>query len=158
MQSRRRAEHSPGLYARREADRANGTWLIGAGEASLGALAVAHGQADQAVFDLDVAVAAGFNDCVALHAAPFRPLGVDTIGRLDAGVSLLRQHQPQSHRRLVGPLPRRARRLVRLVRLVRRRPGFPAPAGCRGPSIVERPAAGTALLPCPPLGSITYPA
>ncbi|MEU6898056.1 MULTISPECIES: hypothetical protein [Streptomyces] len=55
-------------------------------------------------FHLDAAVAAGFNDCVALHVAPVRPLrddprfralytaaSVDNVGRLDTGVSLLPQ-------------------------------------------------------------------
>lgn len=55
----------------------DGTWLAAAGHASLAGMALARGQADQVVFHLDAAVAAGFNDCVALHSAPIRPLHDD---------------------------------------------------------------------------------
>ncbi|MEU3748477.1 MULTISPECIES: hypothetical protein [Streptomyces] len=56
-------------------------WLVAAGQATLGVLAVAHGQRDQAVVHLDAAVAAGFNDCVMLHSAPLRPLHGDPYFR-----------------------------------------------------------------------------
>ena len=49
-------------------------WLVGAGHSGLAGLAFRSSQIDRALFHLDAAVAAGFNDCVALHAAPLRPL------------------------------------------------------------------------------------
>lgn len=80
------------------------------------------GRADQGIFHLDAAVAAGFNDCMALHIAPIRPLHRDPP--LPSPVSADAHH-------LVRPLAARA--------------------------FVERPGADTALIPCPPLGSISYP-
>ncbi|KJY29206.1 hypothetical protein VR46_37305, partial [Streptomyces sp. NRRL S-444] len=65
------------VVARATALGPDGTWLVAAGHASLGVLAVLHGEADRAIFHLDAAVAAGFNDCVALHVAPIRPLHDD---------------------------------------------------------------------------------
>ncbi|MFF8835623.1 hypothetical protein [Streptomyces sp. NPDC015130] len=65
------------LVARASAIGPEGMWLVAAGEAGLGVVALAYGQGDQAVSHLDAAVDAGFNDCVALHAAPFRPLHGD---------------------------------------------------------------------------------
>ncbi|MEY9873196.1 hypothetical protein ABH931_002678 [Streptacidiphilus sp. MAP12-33] len=52
-------------------------WLVGAGHSGLAALAFLHRQLDRALFHLDAAVTAGFNDCVALHAAALRPLHED---------------------------------------------------------------------------------
>ncbi|MFB6839103.1 hypothetical protein [Streptomyces sp. NPDC056361] len=54
-----------------------GTWLSAAGHSGLSALAIARGDANQALFHLDAAVAGGFNDCVSLHSAPMRPLHND---------------------------------------------------------------------------------
>ena len=48
-------------------------WLAGAGHSGLAALAFRHAQLDRALSHLDAAVTAGFNDCVALHAAALRP-------------------------------------------------------------------------------------
>ncbi|MFE5710704.1 hypothetical protein ACFQ7J_07775 [Streptomyces sp. NPDC056501] len=222
------------VVARATALGPDGTWLIGAGEASLGALALVHGQADQAVFRLDAAVAAGFNDCVALHAAPFRPLHldprfralyqrmriteadldelfwlhqemqlmardaeramVDNIGRLDAGVSLLPQapmptREPNTLGILIARIDLAATQTA--LQQAALKLDFQRSSGNTSLSLidgswdysraerdawyaddldsrrlraaearafVERPAAGTTLLPCPPLGSITYPA
>ncbi|MFF8381310.1 hypothetical protein ACF07V_34930 [Streptomyces sp. NPDC015661] len=65
------------VVARATALGPDGTWLVAAGHASLGGLASAHGQTEQALFHLDAAVAAGYNDCVALHVAPMRALHHD---------------------------------------------------------------------------------
>ncbi|MER5207556.1 hypothetical protein [Streptomyces sp. NPDC002825] len=65
------------VVARATALGPDGAWLVAAGHASLGSLAGAHGQTDQAIFHLDAAVTAGYNDCVALHVAHLRPLHHD---------------------------------------------------------------------------------
>ncbi|MCZ0978293.1 hypothetical protein O1L60_00850 [Streptomyces diastatochromogenes] len=221
------------VVARATALGPDGAWLAAAGHAGLGGLACAHGQTDQAVLHFDAAVSAGYNDCVALHVAPVRPLhgdprfqdlyrrmrvtqgdldemfwlhqemqimsreaqemAVDNVGRLDTGVSVLprppcrparrtprcaghpprsrrdrgrapadrpeggvpaqrRQHRSRSHRRHLGPPPRQVRRPVR------RRVGRPAPAGGRGPCFRRTSRRRRHARPCPPLGSITYPA
>ncbi|MFJ5829454.1 hypothetical protein [Streptomyces sp. NPDC093089] len=54
-----------------------GTWLAAAGHSSLSALAIARGDANQALFHLDAAVTSGYNDCVALHSTPLRRLHHD---------------------------------------------------------------------------------
>lgn len=221
------------VVARATALGPDGAWLAAAGHAGLGGLACAHGQADRAVLHFDAAVAAGYNDCVALHVAPVRPLHgdprfqalyrrirvtqadldeffwlhqemrnmsreaqqmtVDNIGRLDTGVSVLPQ----------APMPTRAPDtpgvlITRLdlsatgtaLRQVVMKAEFQRSSGNTGLGLVddtwdhphagydarhadeldqrrlraaearafvERPGVGTALAPCPPLGSIAHP-
>ncbi|CAM5623509.1 hypothetical protein [Streptomyces narbonensis] len=65
------------VVARAAALGPDGAWLAAAGRTTLGVLALAHGQGDQAVAHLDAAVTAGLNDCVMFHAAPLRPLHGD---------------------------------------------------------------------------------
>lgn len=65
------------VIARAAALGPDAAWLVGAGHSGLAALAFRHRQIDRALFHLDAAVTAGFNDCVALHAAPLRPLHDD---------------------------------------------------------------------------------
>ncbi|MFI8911256.1 hypothetical protein ACIGW4_06500 [Streptomyces sp. NPDC053513] len=211
----------------------DGRWLVAAGHACLGEVACVQGQADLAVSHLDAAVEAGYNDCVALHVAPMRPLhhdprfralyqrmrvtqadldeffwlhqemqiavreaqdaSVDGMGRLDTGVSLLPQaplptREPDTPGVLItrvdlaavqtalqqaalkaefqrsagntslgliddswdGARARRDARDADELEARRRR-------AAEARAFVERPGAGTALVPCPPLGSIAYP-
>ncbi|MFE1905988.1 hypothetical protein ACFW96_20320 [Streptomyces gardneri] len=222
------------VIARATALGPDGTWLVAAGETSLGALAVAHGQVDQAVHHLDAAVAAGLNDCVMFHAAPFRPLHydprfqalyqrmriteadldelfwlhqemrlmardaedamVDNIGRLDSGVSLLPQapmptREPHTLGILIARIDLAATQTALQQAALKldfqrssgntsldlidgswdyaraRRDAWHADdldarrlRAAEARAFVERPGAGTTLLPCPPLGSLTYPA
>ncbi|MFF0559617.1 hypothetical protein [Streptomyces sp. NPDC004266] len=212
----------------------DGTWLVAAGHVSLGVLAIARGQADRSVFHLDAAAAAGYNDCVTLHAAPMRPLHddprfralyqrmritaadldelfwlhremhlmtqdaqkamIDNLGRLDTGVSLLPQApMPTREPHTVGVLVARidlaatqtALRQAALKTDFQRSSGNTSLSliddswdysrarhdawhaddldsrrlrAAEARAFVERPGAGTTLTPCPPLGSITYPA
>ncbi|PKV83238.1 hypothetical protein [Streptomyces sp. TLI_146] len=55
----------------------DGSWLAAAGRATLGDLACVQGQMEQAILHYEAAVSFGFNDCVALHVAPIRPLHHD---------------------------------------------------------------------------------
>ncbi|MFI8824064.1 hypothetical protein [Streptomyces sp. NPDC053431] len=208
-------------------------WLVAAGQASLGEMALARGQSEEVILHLDAAVTAGYNDCVALHAGPLRPLHhdprfralyqrmrvtqgdldeffwlhqemqtavreaqdatVDNLGRLDTGVSSLPQaplptRAPHTHGVLITRIDlaavqsalqqaalkaefqrssgntslgliddtwdhERARRDAWYADDLedRRRQAAEARA------FVERPGVGTTLVPCPPLGSITYP-
>lgn len=221
------------VIARATALGPDGTWLVAAGHSNLFGPAVARGQADQAVFHLDAAVAAGFNDCVVLHVAPIRPLhhdprfralyermritqadldelywlhremqimsrdaeqaSVDNIGRLDTGVSLLPQaplptREPNTPGVLITRIDLAATQTA--LRRAAVKADFQRSSGNTSLSLVddtwdhprarydawhadeldtrrqqdadarafvERPGAGTALVPCPPLGSITYP-
>ncbi|MGW2270546.1 hypothetical protein [Streptomyces yangpuensis] len=233
----RRVDVAAGLHdliARAGALGPDGSWLVAAGHASLAGAAVAGGRADQALFHLDAAVTAGFNDCVALHADPVRPLhrdprfqalygrmritqadldeffwlhgemqtmsrdardaSVDNVGRLDTGVSPLPQapmptREPDTPGVLVTridlaaiqtalqqvvikaefqrsagntslsliddtwdlPRARQDARYADEADLRRRR-------AAEARAFVERPGADTVLAPCPPLGSLTYPA
>ncbi|AZM87347.1 hypothetical protein [Streptomyces sp. W1SF4] len=52
-------------------------WLAAAAHAGLAGLALTRGQAEPVLHHLDAAVAAGYNDCVALHAGPVLPLHHD---------------------------------------------------------------------------------
>ncbi|MCX5199203.1 hypothetical protein OOK31_35885 [Streptomyces sp. NBC_00249] len=230
------AEGTAGFHdvvARATALGPDGTWLVAAGHASLGGLACAQGQTDQAVHHLDAAVAAGYNDCVALHVAPIRPLhhdprfrslyqrmritqadldeffwlhqemqlmsqdaqnaAVDNIGRLDTGVSLLPQApMPTREPNTLGILITRIDLAATQTALrqaawkldIQRSSGntslgliddsWDDPRATRDAwhadeldsrrlraaearAFVERPGAGSVLIPCPPLGSITYP-
>lgn len=65
------------VVARATALGPDGAWLVAAGHSSLGVLAVLRGEANQGILHLDAAVTAGYNDCVALHVAPLRPLHDD---------------------------------------------------------------------------------
>ncbi|BFV60440.1 hypothetical protein KCMC57_up55440 [Kitasatospora sp. CMC57] len=210
-----------------------GAWLVAAGHASLGEVACLHGQADQAIRHYDAAVAAGFNDCVALHTAPMRPLHhdprfrslyqrmrvtqadldeffwlqqeiqiavrearqatVDNIGRLDTGVSLLPQapmptREPNTLGVLITRIDLAATQSALQQAAVKaefqrssgntslslmddswdhdraRRDAWHADdvdtrrqQAADARAFVERPGAETTLMPCPPLGSITYP-
>ncbi len=209
-------------------------WLAAAGHANLSDLALARGQADQAILHLDAAVAAGYNDCVALHISPVQPLHHDprfralyqrmritqadldelfwlhqemqimvqdarsatvgNIGRLDTGVSLLPQApMPTREPNTLGVLITRIDLAV--IRTALQQTALKAeferssgntslslideswdPTGARRDArhadeledrlqqaamtraFVQRPDAGTTLVPCPPLGSIRYPA
>ncbi|MGW5777708.1 hypothetical protein [Streptomyces sp. NPDC003863] len=221
------------VIARATALGPDGTWLVAAGQVSLGVMACVHGQRDQAVFHLDAAVTAGYNDCVTLHADPIRPLhddprfralyqrmritaadldeflwlhqemqimsrearqvSVDNIGRLDTGVSLLPQApMPTREPNTLGVLITRidlAATQTALQQAVMKAE-FQRSSGNTSLSLiddtwdyprarhdawhadeldsrrlraaesrafVERPGVGTTLVPCPPLGSITYP-
>ncbi|MFJ9575255.1 hypothetical protein ACIRQF_02555 [Streptomyces sp. NPDC101191] len=221
------------VVARATALGPEGAWIAAAGRANLGGLACLQGEWELAVLHLEAAVADGYNDCVALHVPPVRPLhddprfralyermrvtaadldelfwlhqemqtmasdaqraSVDNIGRLDTGVSLLPQ----------APMPTRAPHTpgVLITRLDlaaagtalqqaalkaefqrssgntslsliddswdygrARRDAWDADAletrrlrAAEARAFVERPGAGSALVPCPPLGSITYP-
>ncbi|MGW5418645.1 hypothetical protein [Streptomyces sp. NPDC003943] len=221
------------VVARSTALGPDGAWLVAAGQAGLGVLACAYGQADQAVFHFDAAVAAGYNDCVTLHAAPLRPLhadprfralyqrmriteadldellwlhqemqhmsreaqqmSVDNIGRVDTGVSLLPQapmptREPNTPGVLVTRIDLAATQTALQQAVMKAE--FQRSSGNTSLSLiddswdhprarhdawhadeldsrrlraaearafVERPGAGTVLIPCPPLGSITYP-
>ncbi|MFF4646247.1 hypothetical protein [Streptomyces sp. NPDC001389] len=55
----------------------DGAWLAAACHANLGDLAVAQGDVNRALYHLDAAVTAGYNDCVALHLPSIRPLHQD---------------------------------------------------------------------------------
>ncbi|MER5398248.1 hypothetical protein [Streptomyces sp. NPDC002599] len=65
------------VVARATALGPDGTWLVAAGNAGLAGLAVARRQTGQALSHLDMAVTAGYNDCVALHMPALRPLHND---------------------------------------------------------------------------------
>ncbi|MFJ4776230.1 hypothetical protein [Streptomyces sp. NPDC088762] len=221
------------VVARATALGPDGTWLVAAGQAGLGVLAVVRGEADRAIFHLDAAVTAGFNDCVGLHVAPIRPLhddprfralyqrmriteadldeffwlhremqlmsqdaqtaAVDNLGRLDTGVSLLPQApMPTREPNTPGVLITRIDLAAAQTALQRaalaaefqrssgntslgliddswdhsraRRDAWHADEldsrrlrAAEARAFVERPGAGTMLVPCPPLGSITYP-
>ncbi|MFJ8011380.1 hypothetical protein [Streptomyces sp. NPDC096339] len=210
-----------------------GAWLAASGHAALGGLALAHGQVDQAIHHLDAAVTGGFNDCVALHSAPIRPLHgdprfralyermrvtpadldeffwlhqemqiatreaqaatVDNIGRLDTGVSLLPQapmptREPNTPGVLITRIDLAATQAALQQTAIKAE--FQRSAGNTSLSLiddswdytratrdawhadvldtqrlqaaaarafVERPGAGSMLIPCPPLGSISYP-
>ncbi|GAB7188102.1 hypothetical protein ATKI12_7933 [Kitasatospora sp. Ki12] len=209
-------------------------WLVAFGNSGLAGLAFKHRQVDQALYHLDVAVTAGYNDCLELHAPAlvayhgdprFRALyqrmritladldelqwlhrevvimsqeasqaSVDNIGRRDTGISLLPQ----------APLPTRvpntpgilASRLeVAAVQTALRQAAWNAEVsrssgntslsliddtwdypGARrdawdadvldtrreqaaaARAFVERPGLSTLVVPCPPLGSLVYPA
>ncbi|MFB7613672.1 hypothetical protein [Kitasatospora sp. NPDC056181] len=223
------------VVARATALGPEGTWLVAAGHVGLGDLAIARGQAEEAIFHLDAAVAAGYNDCVALHVAPVLPLHhdprfralyqrmritqadldefywlhqemqimasearsatVDNIGRLDTGVSLLPQapmptREPNTPGVLITRIDLAAVQTALQQAAVKAE--FQRSSGNTSLSLidgswddhprarydawhadeldtrrrqaaearafVERPGAGTALIPCPPLGSIRYPA
>ncbi|MGW8782488.1 hypothetical protein ACWGNM_31110 [Streptomyces sp. NPDC055796] len=212
----------------------DGAWLVAAGHANLGVLAVLRGEADQGICHFDAAVAAGYNDCVALHVGPIRPLhgdprfqalyqrmritqadldeflwlhremqlmlqdaqtaAVDNIGRLDTGVSPLPQ-APMPTREPDTPGVLTARIDLAAVQTALQRAALKAEfqrssgntslsliddsweydrarrdawhadgldsqrrRAAEARAFVERPGAGSALAPCPPLGSITYPA
>ncbi|MFD7325762.1 hypothetical protein ACFV9D_32595 [Streptomyces sp. NPDC059875] len=221
------------VVARATALGPDGAWLVAAGHSSLGGIAIARGQADEAIFHLDAAVAAGFNDCVALHVAPIRPLhhdprfralyqrmritqadldeffwlhqemqimsrdaqraSIDNIGRHDTGVSLLPQApMPTREPNTLGVLITRIELAATQTALQQaavkwdlqrssgntslsliddswdyaraRRDAWHADEleshrlqAAEARAFVERPGAGTMLVPCPPLGSITYP-
>ncbi|MFF0478752.1 hypothetical protein [Streptomyces sp. NPDC004284] len=221
------------VVARAAALGPDGAWLAAAGHAGLGGLACAQGQRDRAVFHFDSAVTAGYNDCVALHVAPVRPLhgdprfralyqrmritqadldevfwlhqemqtmtqeaqdaSVDNIGRLDTGVSPLPQapmptREPNTPGVLVTRIDLAAtqtalQQAVLKAEFLRssgntslgliddswdyaqaRRDAWHADGlderrlrAAEARAFVERPGAGTTLMPCPPLGSITYP-
>ncbi|MBO1416453.1 hypothetical protein [Streptomyces sp. FH025] len=211
----------------------DGAWLVAAGHVGLGDLAHAQGQTDQAVLHLEAAVTAGYNDCVALHVAPMRPLhqdprfravyqrmritpadldelywlhreiqvtmreaqqlAVDNIGRLDTGVSLLPQvplptREPHTAGLLITRIDLAAIQTALQQAAVKAE--FQRSAGnvsldlvsdswdysrarydawhaddldsrrlraAEARAFVERPGLGSMLIPCPPLGSITYP-
>lgn len=221
------------VVARATALGAEGTWLVAAGHAGLAFVACAYGQTDQVLFHLDAAVAAGYNDCVALHSAPIRPLHqdprfqalyqrmriteadldeffwlhqetrlmtedaqqamVDNIGRLDTGVSLLPQaplptREPDTPGVLITRIDLAATQSALQQAAIKAE--FQRSAGntslsliddswdytrarhdawhadvldsrrlraAVGRTFVERPGAGHTLVPCPPLGSITFP-
>ncbi|WP_371680764.1 hypothetical protein [Streptomyces sp. NBC_01276] len=221
------------VMARAAALGPEGTWLVAAGHATLGGLAIAHGQTDQLLFHLDAAVTAGFNDCVALHIAPIRPLhhdsrfralyqrmritqadldeffwlhqeiqimtqdaqnaSVENIGRLDTGVSLLPQapmptREPNTAGVLITRIDLAATQTALRQAAVKaefqrssgntslslidgswddslaRRDAWHAEElesrrerAAAARAFIERPDAATVLVPCPPLGSITYP-
>ncbi|MER5713182.1 hypothetical protein [Streptomyces sp. NPDC002122] len=68
---------APGLHDvvdRSAALGVDGTWIAAGAHANLSGIALVHGQPDRAVVHLEAAVAAGYNDCVALHAGPALPL------------------------------------------------------------------------------------
>ncbi|MEU1288067.1 hypothetical protein [Kitasatospora sp. NPDC005856] len=211
-----------------------GMWLAAAAHSSLSGLALARGQAEQAILHLEAAVAAGYNDCVALHMAPTLPLHhdprfralyqrmritqadldelfwlhqelqtavreaqsatVDNIGRLDTGVSLLPQaplptREPHTPGVLITRIDLAAVQTALQQAAIKAE--FQRSSGNTSLSLiddtwdhprarldawhaeeletrrmraaaarafVERPGAGSTLLPCPPLGSIRYPA
>ncbi|MFG3053560.1 hypothetical protein ACGFZP_21780 [Kitasatospora sp. NPDC048239] len=213
----------------------DGAWLVAAGHSSLAGLACARGQVEQAVFRFEAAVAAGYNDCVAVHLEPIRSLlhgdprfwalyermritqadldelfwlhremyamiqeaqqsTVDNIGRRDTGVALLPQ-APLPTREPNSPGVLCTRVELAAVQTALRAAAIKADfqrsaenvslsliddtwnyAGARQDAwyadgldahrqqaawareFVERPGAGTTLGPCPPLGSIAYPA
>ncbi|GAA2641431.1 hypothetical protein GCM10010425_54060 [Streptomyces spororaveus] len=221
------------VVARATALGPDGAWLVAAGHSSLGILAVLRGEANQGILHLDAAVTAGYNDCVALHVAPLRPLhddprfralyqrmritqadldeffwlhqetqlmvrdaqtaAVDNIGRLDTGVSLLPQaplptREPNTPGVLVARIDLAATQTA--LQQAALKSEFQRSSGNTSLSLiddswdydrarrdawhtdeldsrrlraaearafVERPGAGTLLIPCPPLGSITYP-
>ncbi|MFH8624715.1 hypothetical protein ACH4A8_22965 [Streptomyces vietnamensis] len=221
------------VVARATALGPHGTWLVAAGHAGLADLACVQGRTDQAVFHLDTAVSAGYNDCVALHVAAMRPLHddprfralyqrmritqadldeffwlhqemqimsqdaqqatVDNIGRLDTGVSPLPQapmptREPNTPGVLITRLDLAAAQTA--LQQVVMKAEFQRSSGNTSLSLiddswdhararhdarhadeldsrrlraaearafVERPGAGTTLVPCPPLGSIAYP-
>ncbi|MEV4428727.1 hypothetical protein ACN9M0_28575 [Streptomyces sp. R-07] len=222
------------VVARATALGPDGAWIVAAGHACLGDVACLQGQTDLAVFHFDAAVAAGYNDCVALHVAPIRPLhrdprfqalyqrmrvtqadldeffwlhqemqtmvreaqdaSVDNLGRLDTGVSLLPQaplptREPNTPGVLITRIDLAAAQTA--LQQTALKAEFQRSAGNTSLSLiddswdytrarrdawyaddldsrrqraaearafVERPGAGTVLVPCPPLGSITYPA
>ncbi|RSS82167.1 hypothetical protein [Streptomyces sp. WAC06614] len=232
-----RAAATPALHdivARAGALGPDGAWLVASGHASLGGLALAHGEGDLCTAHLDAAVTAGFNDCVALHSPPLRPLHhdprfralyermritradldeffwlhqemqtmsreaqqatVDHIGRLDTGVSLLPQVPlPTRRPHTPGVLATRVEFAALQTALHRAvaKAEFQRSAGntslgliddtwdyaqarrdawhaeeldsrrrreAEARAYVERPGTDTTLTPCPPLGSLTYPA
>lgn len=212
---------------------AEGAWLVAAGHAGLAFVACAYGQTAQVLLHLDAAVAAGYNDCVALHSAPIRPLHqdprfgalyqrmrvteadleeliwlhremrlmaedaqqamVDNLGRLDTGVSLLPQvplptREPDTSGVLITRIDFAATQTALQRAAIKAE--FQRSAGntslrliddswdytrarhdawqvdelesrrlraAAGRAFVARPGAGTALVPCPPLGSINFP-
>ncbi|WHM40880.1 hypothetical protein [Streptomyces sp. BPTC-684] len=211
----------------------DGAWLAAAGHASLGGLVCVQGQAELAILHFEAAVSDGFNDCVALHIAPIRPLhhdprfqalyqrmritqadldeffwlhqemqimsreaqnaSVDNIGRLDTGVSLLPQapmptREPNTPGVLITRIDLAATQTALQQAAVKAE--FQRSSGNTSLSLiddswdydrarhdawhadeldshrvqaaaarafVERPGAGTMIIPCPPLGSIAYP-
>ncbi|MFE2177406.1 hypothetical protein [Kitasatospora sp. NPDC059462] len=222
------------VVARAAALGPDGAWLAASGHAGLAGVACAQGRADEVVHHLDAAVSYGFNDCVALHAAPLLPLhhdprfralygrmriteadldevywahremrimmsdaqraSIDNISRYDTGVSLLPQApMPTREPHTPGVLITRLDLAVTQDALQRTavQADFRRSAGNTSLSLiddtwdygrarrdawhadeldhhrlrasearafVERPGAGATLLPCPPLGSIRYPA
>jgi hypothetical protein len=208
----------------------DGTWLVAAGHAALAGIAINHGQTDQAISHFGGAVAAGYSDCVAVHAAPVRPLhgnprfraiyermrvteadldelfwlhretqimasqatsaAIENIGRHDTGVSLLAQAAlPTRTPHTAGVIIARAELMAaqHVLQTVAMSSDIQRSAGNIGISLiddswderrgrrdawradelldarrraaaartfVERPGAGTVLVPCPPLGSI----
>ncbi|MFD7556450.1 MULTISPECIES: hypothetical protein [unclassified Streptomyces] len=222
------------IMARATALGPDAAWLAASGHATLAGLALVRGQADEVIHHLDTAVAGGFNDCVALHSAPIRPLHgdprfralyermrvtpadldelfwlhqemqimtresqdatVDNIGRLDTGVSPLpAAPMPTRRPNTPGVLITRIDLAVTQAALQQAaiKAEFQRSAGNTSLSLiddtwdyprarrdawdadvldtrrhqaaaarafVERPGVGTMLIPCPPLGSISYPA
>ncbi|MFG3343796.1 hypothetical protein ACGF1Z_01895 [Streptomyces sp. NPDC048018] len=221
------------VVARATALGPEGAWIAAAGRGNLAGLACLRGETEVAILHLEAAVADGYNDCVALHVPPVRPLhgdprfralyqrmrvtpadldelfwlhremrtmvsdaqqaSVDNIGRLDTGVSSLPQ-APMPTRRphtpgvlatrldlaATGTALRQAALKAEFQRssgntslsLIddtwdddrARRDAWDADAletsrrrAAEARAFVERPGAGTTLVPCPPLGSITYP-
>ncbi|MFE6050715.1 hypothetical protein ACFQ6N_08170 [Kitasatospora sp. NPDC056446] len=222
------------VIARATALGPDAAWLVAAGHGGLAGLAFKRRQTDQALFHLEAAVTAGYNDCVSLHAEPLRPFhadprfraayrriritladldellwlhrevlimsrdatraSIDNIGRRDTGVSLLPQ----------APMPTRvpntpgvliARLELAAAQTVLQRAAMKSDmsrssgnislsliddswdyAGARrdawradeleshrhrasaARAFVERPGVSTLVIPCPPLGTIAYPA
>ncbi|WP_329395104.1 hypothetical protein [Streptomyces melanogenes] len=221
------------VVARATALGADGAWLAAAGRVGLGGLACVQGQAEQAILHFEAAVADGYNDCVALHIVPIRPLhhdprfqalyqrmhitqadldevfwlhqemqimsreaqqaSVDNIGRLDTGVSPLPQapmptREPNTRGVLITRIDLAATQAALQQAVIKaefqrssgntslsliddtwdypraRQDAWHADAldsrrlqTAAARAFVERPGVGTMLMPCPPLGSITYP-
>lgn len=230
------AEAAPGLYdvvARAARLGPDGAWIGAAGHVNLAGAAVMSRRGERAIAHLEAAVDAGYNDCVALHAAPVRPLHrdprfqalyqrmrvtqgdldeffwlhqemqiavrdaqdatVDNLGRLDTGVSPLPQAPlPTREPHTAGVLVTRVdlAAVQTALQQTAMKAEFQRSAGntsldlidgswdhprarfdawhadeldtrrrqaAEARAFVERPGAGAALAPCPPLGTITYP-
>ncbi|MFI1106305.1 hypothetical protein [Streptomyces melanogenes] len=221
------------VVARATALGTDAAWLAAAGRATLGDLACVQGQAEQAILHYEAAVSDGFNDCVALHVAPIRPLhhdprfqalyqrmritqadldeffwlhhemqtmsraaqqmAVDNIGRLDTGVSPLPQapmptREPNTLGVLITRIDLAATQTALQQAVIKaefqrsagntslsliddtwdhpraRRDAWDADdldsrrlQAAAARAFVERSGADTTIIPCPPLGSITYP-
>ncbi|GAA0317794.1 hypothetical protein GCM10010302_66080 [Streptomyces polychromogenes] len=222
------------LVARATALGPDAAWLAAAGHASLAGMALTRGEAERTLYHLDAAVTFGYNDCVAFHAGPLRPLHhdprlrfvyermrvtaadldelywlhremhvmvreaqdatVDNIGRSDTGVSSLPAaplptREPDSPGVLATRIELAAVQTALQQSALKaefqrssgntsldlidggwdygraRRDAWHADeldarrerdAAAR--AFVERPGAGRVLGPCPPLGSVVYPA
>ncbi|MEV7543578.1 hypothetical protein [Streptomyces sp. NPDC089915] len=55
----------------------DGAWLAAAGHANLAGMALTRGETERTLYHLGAAVEFGYNDCVAVHAGPVRPLHRD---------------------------------------------------------------------------------